>query len=1294
MAAPHEAATFKYSKGVFGCFLVPKKKDQLIYGYLDHNIGFSNEEDCGTFVMEDGTMETFPLRIIDAATLRLLKGDKHFCPCHLGFDAAKARLRRVDFNLRTAHPDDWQLMRAALAAESVRNYRVNNPLKIPPVPKGKKPKRSVLAYPKKSRVAARAGTCAPFGVLEPWTPCGWWSGTITRHDTSNVAHPYVIKFLTKPKPVEVRVSEPVVKALVWNYKYCDQHCIFKGIVGQELLWPCFSPKLKTPILRFTKVLELNRATQLYKLSYRDGETFELSGPLLDRATTREEHLLSGDEVSIDVAEGEPSLYKFTDAHIKEAKSEQGRYKVVGPEMTRGHNTAGKFGSDFSEESDRNGEDSDSDEDSDSSEESSASTTSIHGSVLAENKRKQRLGYTKIDGTQDDVTLIGGGTRTVHSGKESSSSDDDEDSPHRFVEPLLTDPDKQAHIDAVGQPGQLLCFLRVCNGQPVFGILANDVDEARIFGTCIMYDGKYKVMSCHVLGVAALRCKEAPYKATCPRVELLRLLLERNKNKREMLHDIQMVESDFKIAMRRAARKANIADGTAKNPTGADAAPAPAPAPLPTPPPPTAPDPTQAQSPNPGPVPAPTTSPAPAPLPPPPPPTATDPTQAQAPDPGQAPAPAPAPLTTPPPPTAPDPTQEAAPEPTQAPTPAPLTTRPPPTAPDPTQEAAPTPAPPPLPPPPPPTAPDPTQAQAPDPGQAPAPAAATLPPPPSPTAPEPTRAQSPDPGPATTAAPALTATALDHQGISTDAKVDALFECVNVLTQQVVLLTQAKNRVDPKHVPIKKENGMQDIVDMSLNTSDEEDKKDAVRFRPSTVKFEGVEQSRSSVDNYFSGDEMAESPITQPKQRRKKFPGQRVKTARYTQSKQKRDLTERNWKYGVTRNCASARIETDIAEATVPSLAMVPETLCRLGFAIIRNFKKVSCDDVNALYDSDSDGNASGSVPREKCVFTEGNSPSAEQAAFYDTPGWAPSGHSHKPKSEPIFEGVTITSKSYYFGPGKLKQSNFTEPCPRTGRLPRQAMKANSKALRVYNDRYKGQMEDIIRGMFAHKQRRGKQHPAADPKNWHLSQNIVWGGTEHQHAHCDQAKAGEFTYDDIFPFVCVHGFGINEFIMWLLPAHKKRDYGFPYKFPKNALLFFRGDFIHAGWFSQACRAHMEFFPKAAAGWTRTRNPYWATDESLREWQLAKTSFFVPDLRTYPFAFPEFSEEDEHGQQTVSYPSYYTDGLFPHLEMPPRMRERLDNGIRDNVAGPPTAAKKRKADLQHAPRVKSQRRHNRQ
>ncbi len=121
--------------------------------------------------------------------------------------------------------------------------------------------------------------------------------------------PYVLKFLTKPKSVNVRVSEPVVKQLSMNYQYCDVHCIFQGIVGLELLWPTLSPH-NTGVLRYTKVLESNRITQLYKLSFRDGITFELSGPMLDRATTREEHIKAGTEVSIDVKEGEPSLVVF------------------------------------------------------------------------------------------------------------------------------------------------------------------------------------------------------------------------------------------------------------------------------------------------------------------------------------------------------------------------------------------------------------------------------------------------------------------------------------------------------------------------------------------------------------------------------------------------------------------------------------------------------------------------------------------------------------------------------------------------------------------------------------------------------------------------------------------------------------------------------------------------------------------------------------------------------------------------------------------------------------------------
>jgi hypothetical protein len=160
---------------------------------------------------------------------------------------------------------------------------------------------------------------------------------------------------------------------------------------------------------------------------------------------------------------------------------------------------------------------------------------------------------------------------------------------------------------------------------------------------------------------------------------------------------------------------------------------------------------------------------------------------------------------------------------------------------------------------------------------------------------------------------------------------------------------------------------------------------------------------------------------------------------------------------------------------------------------------------------------------------------------------------------------------------------------KSGRVARHAMAAKTQALAAYNEKYMGQMQDIVKGMFANERMTNGRDPA-NPDNWHMAQNIVWGGTGHQHPHCDQGKAGSFNTDQIFPFVCIHGFGLHQFVMWLLPAKRKREYGFPFRFPKNAMLFIRGDCIHAGAYSQLSRAHLEFWPRAAAGWNRTRNPY--------------------------------------------------------------------------------------------------------
>jgi hypothetical protein len=152
-------------------------------------------------------------------------------------------------------------------------------------------------------------------------------------------------------------------------------------------------------------------------------------------------------------------------------------------------------------------------------------------------------------------------------------------------------------------------------------------------------------------------------------------------------------------------------------------------------------------------------------------------------------------------------------------------------------------------------------------------------------------------------------------------------------------------------------------------------------------------------------------------------------------------------------------------------------------------------------------------------------------------------------------------------------------------------------------------------------------------------------------------AGSFNYEQIFTFVCIHGFGVHKFNMWFLPGKRKRDYRFPYRFPKKAMLFMRGDFIHAGGCSQATRSHIEFYPTREAGWTKTKKPYWADQKQFEKRCEKKNTFLVPDLRTYPFVFPEYSEEDANGYQNITYPCRPDDyELFPQLKDSDRPRQQ--------------------------------------
>jgi hypothetical protein len=73
------------------------------------------------------------------------------------------------------------------------------------------------------------------------------------------------------------------------------------------------------------------------------------------------------------------------------------------------------------------------------------------------------------------------------------------------------------------------------------------------------------------------------------------------------------------------------------------------------------------------------------------------------------------------------------------------------------------------------------------------------------------------------------------------------------------------------------------------------------------------------------------------------------------------------------------------------------------------------------------------------------------------------------------------------------------------------MQYGTKAYKTYQELYKGQADDIIKGMFAKHKKRNGTNPAADPTNWVTQQNVVVGAQDHQHPHCDQGKVGVRIY---------------------------------------------------------------------------------------------------------------------------------------------------------------------------------------
>jgi hypothetical protein len=174
---------------------------------------------------------------------------------------------------------------------------------------------------------------------------------------------------------------------------------------------------------------------------------------------------------------------------------------------------------------------------------------------------------------------------------------------------------------------------------------------------------------------------------------------------------------------------------------------------------------------------------------------------------------------------------------------------------------------------------------------------------------------------------------------------------------------------------------------------------------------------------------------------------------------------------------------------------------------------------------------------------------------------------------------------------------------------------------AYKRKYKGQLDNIIKGMFP------QNEEAGDPNNWKMDFNSIMGGQGYQHPHSDHARAGTYKSLKIFPFVAIHGFNLDPFSLWLLPPNS--DYGFLHTCEPHQMLFMRGDQVHAGVPSATPRGHMEFFPLPAAGYER-QNPYWCRNAYKQE------TFAYQNPCIFPFGYPDVSTPNIKGEQLIRYP----------------------------------------------------------
>jgi hypothetical protein len=128
----HEARTFMFAKGTFGVFLAPK--NTWIYGQLQHNIGWTHEDDCGTFVLDNGSVNTHKWKDVVKANDRIVKGNL-FADYRNGLDKGKQQIaearQKLESKVGDRGEDEAEGNLHALMKASQTLFRLGNPVKVP-----------------------------------------------------------------------------------------------------------------------------------------------------------------------------------------------------------------------------------------------------------------------------------------------------------------------------------------------------------------------------------------------------------------------------------------------------------------------------------------------------------------------------------------------------------------------------------------------------------------------------------------------------------------------------------------------------------------------------------------------------------------------------------------------------------------------------------------------------------------------------------------------------------------------------------------------------------------------------------------------------------------------------------------------------------------------------------------------------------------------------------------------------------------------------------------------------------